>query len=567
MIKHNIVILTGGLGTRLHKHTANLYPKILLSLGNQTMLDKMIEYYKDVDFESLRIVVSSPQHLTMIFKYIKLYHRDFYINNDVAVELYEKLDGSYNTIYSLYAGKGLKNAIFHWSDVLPTDNDIFAPYLAYDFILGLDTEPRHRVGINQEGTHRTDFDATNKKGNIPGYFYIKDFDTLINEPLDLLIKIKHGYQKEIDLVDALFYITLLEGYNWATTHAGFIDVGDSEKYEKYMASESLEYRSFNNLIIEGDIVTKHAITPHGETLIENEFNWYKEIHNTGNEMSIPDLHAHSTPQKIIMSRINGITVNDYMKRGCTTNDIQNIISLFNKSISVLHNAPLDKNKIQNHYSINHTQEYLFTTTDRMFEMNFLMEQEIKTIQLKTKGQRITHHFDDTRGASTTSVIRANEFLMDKYNTEYGKGKWGYIHGDPNTANVMVSTDLEKMYFIDPRGKFGFEQMVGDIHYDWAKFIYGLQGYTRFNLDKAFLLDFDPELKILKLDMSPYQILNIDDILKLVAKVRPDLDSKVLMVLVGLIHIRLGQYIKNNLSKSLATVMYGRYLIETTLPYK
>ena len=39
------IILAGVLGTRLYKYTNGVYPKILLSLGNDTMLDRVINFW------------------------------------------------------------------------------------------------------------------------------------------------------------------------------------------------------------------------------------------------------------------------------------------------------------------------------------------------------------------------------------------------------------------------------------------------------------------------------------------------------------------------------------------
>lgn len=80
--------------------------------------------------------------------------------------------------------------------------------------------------------------------------------------------------------------------------------------------------------------------------------------------------------------------------------------------------------------------------------------------------------------------------------QYRPDKFYFIHGDCTFSNMMLRNGTEPV-FIDPRGYFGYEELYGDIAYDWAKLYYSLKGnYDQFNL-KRFTLDIEEdEIKLI-----------------------------------------------------------------------
>ena len=69
-----------------------------------------------------------------------------------------------------------------------------------------------------------------------------------------------------------------------------------------------------------------------------------------------------------------------------------------------------------------------------------------------------------------------------------------IHGDCTLTNTMVDKN-NKIYFIDARGYFGKQKVLGDIRYDWAKLYYSMSG----NFDRFNVKDF--KLKISEKDVQ------------------------------------------------------------------
>jgi hypothetical protein len=63
----------------------------------------------------------------------------------------------------------------------------------------------------------------------------------------------------------------------------------------------------------------------------------------------------------------------------------------------------------------------------------------------------------------------------------------YIHGDTHLGNILVpkpgvciDSDTPRYVFIDPRGYFASYDIFGDPHYDYAKLLFGISGYSRFD---------------------------------------------------------------------------------------
>jgi hypothetical protein len=61
----------------------------------------------------------------------------------------------------------------------------------------------------------------------------------------------------------------------------------------------------------------------------------------------------------------------------------------------------------------------------------------------------------------------------------------FIHGDAHLGNILVpkrneDDDAPKYVFIDPRGYFASYDVYGDKHYDYAKLLFGISGYSRFD---------------------------------------------------------------------------------------
>ena len=103
-------------------------------------------------------------------------------------------------------------------------------------------------------------------------------------------------------------------------------------------------------------------------------------------------------------------------------------------------------------------------------------------------ERLTH----VNGVKVRSFIEYATIIKDRVDalgspaTNSGRSLT-YIHGDTHLGNILVpkpgvciSNDTPRYVFIDPRGYFASYDVFGEPHYDYAKLLFGISGYSRFD---------------------------------------------------------------------------------------
>jgi len=96
-----------------------------------------------------------------------------------------------------------------------------------------------------------------------------------------------------------------------------------------------------------------------------------------------------------------------------------------------------------------------------------------------------------------------EELKKKLN-EYEKknlGKVSVIHGDPVFTNIIIN-NMNKIKFIDMRGRSGKLTIYGDYLYDWAKIYQSLIGYDEILLEKTININY--KNKIIKIFLNFFE---------------------------------------------------------------
>jgi hypothetical protein len=144
------------------------------------------------------------------------------------------------------------------------------------------------------------------------------------------------------------------------------------------------------------------------------------------------------------------------------------------------------------------------------------------------GSRILRHY------SKSSVISA--------------GSIAFIHGDCNFSNALIDT-TSNVTLIDPRGYFGDLNCLGPVDYDYAKILYSLSGYDRFNNSPLF------NLKKLTQDEVEF-IIEKPVSSEIEAEVESAIGSPVRTMWVALIWINLASYFVNNPIKAYAAFFHG-----------
>lgn len=219
-------------------------------------------------------------------------------------------------------------------------------------------------------------------------------------------------------------------------------------------------------------VIKTGLTEEGQKLIDREIVWYKKMTDYGFD-SIPKIHSLNP---LTMEKINGTNI---FNAKLSTDDKKKVIDNLIDSVNKMHSY-----ETKNSNRLDIEQEYYTKTIKRIRSIAPSIpfaNNEYITIN----GKKCRNILTDTYALK--KIVEEN--LMD---TIYCP-----IHGDCTLTNTMIDKD-NNIYFIDARGYFGSEKVLGDIRYDWAKLYYSIAG----NFDQFNIKNF--KLKISEYDVK-YEI--------------------------------------------------------------
>ncbi len=511
------LVLAGGLGSRLTTYTAGQYPKLLLSLGNETMLDKLIfTWFETNDVDEMLIVLSEENYVDMIQKYLNVFHP----NKPIKLCLYPKTDGTFKTIfYVLNKHKDYqKNVYLTWSDIVP--NQFPKVNETTSFTIFTDKNKAHRYLANKESGITY---SPAHKGNVMGLYYYERLD-----PFEMLefYNIVSEDEKEVDFVD---YLMDMPKHKISTYDMSVTDIGDVKKYEAFLKDQSVEQRWFNDIEFKDGHVRKTPINTHGEKVMKSEIAFYKKIQGT--------LAAESFPKCFISDKCE-LLMKDLTEEGFETvhktmkqikNKSANVVDITELIIESYTDARIALNGKTSKVKFNEAvyNEYVQVPIERYHKIEYLLPKNITMVN----GIKIGSFYDIM-----------DRLLVYLQSVDYD---WGLIHGDTNSSNTMYNKAYNAIKFIDPRGIFGSQKYYGDVLYDQAKFMYGLTGYDNFNLDKNF--KFEINGNEIRFDTGGFEL---DDICK----------EHHIKILVGLIWLKLPFYIKNNPNKVIASYFHGMALL-------
>ena len=255
---------------------------------------------------------------------------------------------------------------------------------------------------------------------------------------------------------------------------------------------------FNDIIIENENFIKKSKNLLGKKKINNEIRFYKYIIDNNIELSIPKLLHHD----------DGILILEFIKKSSTLTTMineTNIIDYYktiNNKLEKLHNnkITITQDTLYNDLEI----EIITKNFNRFKEYNWNENDFLKKI-VSVNNIKIK----DIEYYSNIILNKLKQYLNDR--TYYN-----LIHGDTHLGNILV--DESRIYFIDPRGYFGNTELYGLYEYDYAKFMFGLSGYSIFDnlhIDKLIIINNNLEIEFIQKYEYIFESKMFDNITKLV----------------------------------------------------
>jgi D-arabinose 5-phosphate isomerase GutQ/beta-phosphoglucomutase-like phosphatase (HAD superfamily)/choline kinase len=524
-IKNNIidcvVILASGQGTRLYPMTKYI-PKILITYQNKPFIQSLIEYWQNY-CKKILIVCNKAYH--DIIKHYSQHYFGVHIldydppaNTGTAFAIDQILTQEYYN----------KNILLTWCDILPNQVIIDLKELEKSStIFTYGNECRYAF----DNKNKTINKVSENNGNIIGIYYLKHYKKLEN------------YRLNDDICDVFmnnFTDTFIE-YKLSD----LTDIGDIDKYRKYQNNSYFKTRFFNEIsrINESQIIKKLVNTDKTwQNIILKEMNWYKFINNRVD--FIPKIYSYdnlSFKMEFIHNSMPLYKLFDQYDKNTKLTIITKIVNMLDKlhnleTINVNKDIVIKDLHIECYQKIidriNKIKEIItyfgpinYVNNIKIFDLEFVLNKCFSIIKDKYMSQE------------NTSII---------YNT---------IHGDCQFSNIIINSDSNELFLIDPRGYFGNTNIYGLKDYDYAKVLYALTGYDYLNNHNEYYID-----NIYKDNIN----IHIKDHSELFNDISPKIYNKVTMSLVVINWLGLAQYNENNILKSISSYYYGLYLFSKYL---
>jgi len=257
--------------------------------------------------------------------------------------------------------------------------------------------------------------------------------------------------------------------------------------------------SFNDITIINNLFSKKGKNDHGKQKINDEIEFYKFVENNNIDFPMPTLYTYEDG-KLEIQYINNAQI------------ITNMITPQNY-VCYINNIKLLLNKIH---------DFKLPITSEILKSDIMIETETKIIKRYNE-----YNWESNKKFKNLQYVNGLKFKSINYYSEIIKYKclnylnnrnyYNLIHGDTHLGNIMESDD--KLYFIDPRGKFGNTNLFGIKEYDYAKLLFGISGYSKF--DEMEISELKIENGDLKIDfIKEYEYIfssnNFDNLTKLLS---------------------------------------------------
>ena len=567
----DVLILAAGLGSRLAKYTHNKIPKYLINLDNNTGLYYIINYWIKYS-NNIYLVIHSNYNLIT----------KFYINNilqeysdHIHIINYDSNDGTAYTLNYILNNndlfkKNIKNLLITWCDLYPVDPFLYKKLEKSEkskksdkkiniYVFTHGDKCRYLLNNENKIIH-----VPESNGNILGIFYFQNYSPFFLE----------NSCKDNDIVNYLEIIGNI--YNYELKN--IVDYGDEDKLLNIINLKKdsiLNCRYFNKItILENNKLFKKGITEKGKELIQIEKKWYEYLNSNCQKSLInniiPEIYNFYEYGFIMEYKKNYIPLYSYFKN-------------YEYSINILNNNELNNNELNNNGLNNEIYikiaEYNITKitilkniidklsiihniekkpeSKILFLSNLKKEIYDKIINRKKIIDPLLNYFGNIKIVNNVEILSFENILekckniLTQYYTTLDMYEYSIILGDCQFSNILINpNNISNIFFIDPRGYFGDSKIFGPIDYDYAKLLYAISGYDKFNAEHFNIINIDNEKNSIEFKIEPiiYDKVIIDKYF-----------NKIHKAYLVLIWLSLAEYTKNNIWKCIGSYYYGLYL--------
>lgn len=527
----DVLILAAGLSSRLSKFTHELIPKYLIDIDGNNGLYYLIKYWSKYGNNIYLVINSKYNDITNFYIQNILYeHVD-----KIKIINYNSSDGTAYTLNYILnnnlKNENIQHLLLTWCDLYPIDVINFKK---------LNKTTGNNIHIFTHGnkcryalSEKNEIINVEKQdGNIIGIYYFQNFKR---------------FSLETNCInnDIVIYLNQLGNIcNFPLNN--IIDYGDEEKMLniielKNNSNKDLKCRYFNSIdVVDENKLMKRGINDKGKEIINFEKEWYKYVISLNNNKIddlIPKIYNIYESAILMEYKAGFIPVYQFMLQNETNKELilQNIMMQINK----LHN--IEKINIEKYVHLNNLKKEIY---DKVIDRKKIIEPLLNYF-------RIISTVNNVKIDTFENILNKCKNIIIKYYEMIDKCEYSIIAGDCQFSNILINpNNISEIVFIDPRGYFGNTKIHGPIEYDYAKILYAISGYDKFNNNYFNIKNINEEEKCIEF--------NIEGIF-FEKNIINKYFNKVHKAYLVIIWLSLAEYNKNNIWKCLASYYYGLYL--------
>jgi aminoglycoside phosphotransferase len=253
---------------------------------------------------------------------------------------------------------------------------------------------------------------------------------------------------------------------------------------------------FNDITINNNgSLTKKSKNTHGTSKINNEIQFYLYITSNAIDFPMPQLIHHEDGELTIQYIPNATALTYHI---CPSN-IDEYIDKIKKHLRILHSVEkqVSFDSIKKDVIIEIKQKII----DRFNEFDW-------------ETNEIYHSIKSVNNINIRDIYHYCEVIKNRMSGHLTNDRTHYhlIHGDVHLGNILLDEN-EQLFFIDPRGYFGESKLYGLCEYDYAKLLFGLSGYSRFdnmNIENLQIVNGNLEIDFIKDYESIFETKHFDE---------------------------------------------------------